>query len=153
VRLGEEVVAAILRAVGPDVPIMFRCSQHKQQDCKARLVETPQQLATFLAPLTGAGVYLYDVSARRFYEPAFAADRLTPEGWTQRLSGKPTVAAGSAGMTQQGSPEQIAAFIGRGEFDLIGVGRAVLHDPAWADRVRRGETLSAFDPAALKIRA
>ena len=33
-------------------------------------------------------------------------------------------------------------------FDLVAVGRAVLADPAWADKVRRGRTeeMASYDP-------
>ena len=150
VRFGEDIVTSIRAAVGPDFPIMFRYSQHKQQDYKARLANDPEELEIFLGPLVDAGVDLFDVSARRFYEPAFAGSDTTLAGWTKKISGRPTVAVGSAGLTPEGGPERIADFVERGEFDLIGVGRAVLHDPQWAMRVRRGEPLSDFDRASLK---
>ena len=39
----------------------------------------------------------------------------------------------------------------RGEFDLVGVGRALLADPDWARKVRAGDaaSLTAFTPRAL----
>jgi 2,4-dienoyl-CoA reductase-like NADH-dependent reductase (Old Yellow Enzyme family) len=36
-----------------------------------------------------------------------------------------------------------------GEFDLVSIGRALLHDPHWIRKARRGEPLAAFDPEAL----
>jgi 2,4-dienoyl-CoA reductase-like NADH-dependent reductase (Old Yellow Enzyme family) len=38
----------------------------------------------------------------------------------------------------------------RGEFDLIAVGRALLSDPDWVEKVRHARTdeLRDFDPAA-----
>ena len=36
-----------------------------------------------------------------------------------------------------------------GEFDLILVGRGMLGDPAWSERVRTGQPQAPFDRAAL----
>ncbi|MDA8604571.1 12-oxophytodienoate reductase, partial [Alphaproteobacteria bacterium] len=40
----------------------------------------------------------------------------------------------------------------RGEFDMVGVGRALLQDPFWAQKIFDGnfEDLSDYDAAALK---
>ncbi|NCW18463.1 MAG: 12-oxophytodienoate reductase, partial [Betaproteobacteria bacterium] len=79
--------------------------------------------------------------------------------------GKPVITVGSVGLTG----EFIAAFRGeasqpasldalierfeRGDFDLVAVGRALISDPAWASKVRRGQwdDLAAFDPASLAL--
>jgi 2,4-dienoyl-CoA reductase-like NADH-dependent reductase (Old Yellow Enzyme family) len=151
VRFGEEIVKATRAAVGPEFPIMFRYSQHKQQDYKARLASSPEELEMFLGPLAAAGVDLFDASARRFYERAFATSPLTLAGWTKKLTGVPSVAVGSAGLTAEGTPEHMAAFLDREEFDFIAIGRAVLHDPNWARKVQVGETPDAFDPSSLEI--
>ena len=39
----------------------------------------------------------------------------------------------------------------RDEFDLIAVGRALINDPEWVDKIRSGNRseLRGFDPAAL----
>ena len=59
-RFAVELVRAVRAAVGADFPIIFRFSQWKQQDYSARLVETPEGLREFLAPL---------VEGRRRYLP------------------------------------------------------------------------------------
>jgi len=43
----------------------------------------------------------------------------------------------------------------RGEFDLIEVGRALLSDPHWVEKVRdgRGDEIRDFDPAAMAVLA
>jgi 2,4-dienoyl-CoA reductase-like NADH-dependent reductase (Old Yellow Enzyme family) len=38
----------------------------------------------------------------------------------------------------------------RGEFDLVAVGRALLNDPEWTRKLRRGEPQIPFDQARLK---
>jgi len=43
---------------------------------------------------------------------------------------------------------KVAERLARGEFDLVGVGRAIMHDPMWTRRIRDGEELLAFDDAS-----
>jgi 2,4-dienoyl-CoA reductase-like NADH-dependent reductase (Old Yellow Enzyme family) len=161
-RFGAEVVKAMRRAVGPDFPISFRWSQFKQQDYRARLADTPQELERFFAPLVDAGVSIFHASARRYWEAAFRdVSDLTLAGWTKKLTGKPVIAVGSVGLggvasTAKRSPtemssttisfadaelagvDEVEALMDKGEFDLIAVGRAVLADPEWAHKVRDG---------------
>ena len=54
-RFAIELVQAVRAAVRPDFPIIFRFSQWKQQDYTARLVQSPEALGEFLAPLADAG--------------------------------------------------------------------------------------------------
>lgn len=43
-----------------------------------------------------------------------------------------------------------ADAIARGEFDLLGVGRALLADPEWVLKLQSGEEFNAFNPASLQ---
>jgi len=54
----------------------------------------------------------------------------------------------------QAQPQGIEELLRRleaGEFDLVGVGRALLADPQWLNKVREGrlEDVKAFDRSAL----
>lgn len=40
---------------------------------------------------------------------------------------------------------KVADRLDRGEFDLVGIGRAIMHDPLWVRRVRSGEPLLPFN--------
>ena len=42
------------------MPILFRFSQWKQQDFKAKLARTPQELEQVLGPIADAGVDVFD---------------------------------------------------------------------------------------------
>jgi 2,4-dienoyl-CoA reductase-like NADH-dependent reductase (Old Yellow Enzyme family) len=161
-RFGVEVVKAIRAAVGPDFPLSFRWSQFKQQDYRAKLAQTPQELETLLGPLSDAGVTLFHASTRRFWEPGFKdLSERSLAGWTRDITGKPVVAVGSVGLagvasTAKTAPgqinsdtvsfadagldgvERVEALMEAGEFDIIAVGRALLADPDWADKVRDG---------------
>jgi 2,4-dienoyl-CoA reductase-like NADH-dependent reductase (Old Yellow Enzyme family) len=164
-RFAVEAVSAVRRAVGPDFSIVLRYSQWKLQDYSAKLAETPAELEQFLSPLTAAGVDIFHCSTRRFWLPEFDGDDLNLAGWTKRLTGKPTMTVGSVGLEQ----DFIAAFGGassekrglddllarfeRGEFDLVAIGRVLLQDPAWVEKVREGrhDELSPFDANSLKV--
>ncbi|WP_312783543.1 12-oxophytodienoate reductase [Brevundimonas sp.] len=160
---GAEIVAAVRAEIG-NAPIMFRFSQHKQQDYAARLGQTPEDLGALLKPLAQSGVDLFDASGRHFDRPAFDGSPLSLAGWARRLTGKPTVAIGGIGLgntlgdTLSGRGETaphdnlntVRAAIARGEFDLAGVGRAILNDPQWPQRVKTGQPALPFDRANLR---
>jgi 2,4-dienoyl-CoA reductase-like NADH-dependent reductase (Old Yellow Enzyme family) len=152
-RFMLELVTECRRACGPDGVLSLRLSQWKQFDFDARIARTPEELAQIVQPLAAAGVDLFHVSTRRYWEPAFAGSALTLAGWVRKLSGQPVIAVGSvtlgtdfksAGGRQQAvaAPEQIADLERRlesGEFDLVAIGRAMLANPDWARRVAAGE--------------
>jgi 2,4-dienoyl-CoA reductase-like NADH-dependent reductase (Old Yellow Enzyme family) len=151
-RFAIELVQAVRAAVGPGFPIIFRFSQWKQQDYSARLVQSPEELAVFLQPLADAGVDIFHCSTRRFWEPEFQGSPLNLAGWARKLVGKPTITVGSVGLdgeflqfmvdtdkvAQPASLDNLLERLGREEFDLVAVGRALLVDPDWAAKVRDG---------------
>lgn len=145
-QLAVEVVEAMRARVGRDFPISFRYSQWKQQDYKARLADTPTELAEVLEPLVDAGVSILHCSTRRFWEPGFPDEGdLTLAGWTRKLTGLPVIAVGGAGLDRAGLNEAQATSLEvlekplmRGDFDILAVGRALLADPNWPCRVREG---------------
>nr|WP_302057230.1 NADH:flavin oxidoreductase [Paenibacillus sp. Lou8.1] len=154
-RFASEVIAACRVAVGPEFPIVLRISQWKYDAYTAKLVETPEQLEHFLTPLVDAGVDIFHASIRRFWEPAFEGSDLNLSGWIKKLTGKPTITVGSVGLdadfldffdngeNANGKTTQIEGLIERlerGEFDLIAVGRALLADPDWVNKIRDGRT-------------
>ena len=156
-RLGAEVVAAVRDAVGPDYPIVFRYSQWKGSDFDARLADTSAELEMVLAPLVDAGISAFHVSTRRYWLPAFDGDDRTLAGWTKSLTGLPVIALGSVGVTSpfmesdSSAPSlslaRLMRLFERGEFDLVGLGRAVLSDPEWTHKLRGGrlDAIRAYD--------
>ena len=162
-RFAVEVVKAVRAELGEDKPLIFRFSQWKQQDFRGRLAETPQQLGEILGPIADAGVDLFDASVRYFNTPAFPEHgELSLAGWAKKLTGKLTGAVGGIGFTKgmydtmaagsEGSnnlPLVLARFEA-GEFDMVSIGRALLHDPHWIRKARAGEPLPPFDPASLE---
>jgi 2,4-dienoyl-CoA reductase-like NADH-dependent reductase (Old Yellow Enzyme family) len=154
-----EVVAAVRAAVGPDYPISIRLSQWKMTDYTAKLVDTPEQLKQFLDLLVQAGVDIFHISTRRFWDPEFAGSELGLAGWVKKLTGKTTIAVGSVGMdndpaeggeAEHQGMDELLKRLDNQEFDLVAVGRALLGDPAWAKKIREGrvEEILAFTPEA-----
>ena len=161
-RFATEVIRAIRAATRPDVPIMFRFSQWKQQDFDARIALTPAELERWLGLLVDAGVDVLDASTRVFDTPAFPGSDLSLAGWTRKLTSKPTLAVGSIGLnkdlferpaddggTASNNLDRVMARMNRGEFDLIGLGRTLIADPAWAKRALNGEPFIPYTAGAL----
>jgi 2,4-dienoyl-CoA reductase-like NADH-dependent reductase (Old Yellow Enzyme family) len=155
-RFAAEVVRAVRGATTPDFPIVFRFSQWKLQDYAARIAETPGELEALLAPLVDAGVDVFDASTRNFAAPAFEGSDLGLAGWAKTLTGKPTIAVGGVGLDKDlqssfaqptimiDNLAQVAERMERGEFDLVGVGRALLMDAQWVSRTRAGDPVNPF---------
>jgi 2,4-dienoyl-CoA reductase-like NADH-dependent reductase (Old Yellow Enzyme family) len=153
----RQLVAAIRAAIGEELPIMLRFSQWKQQDYMAKIAGGPDELEQLLLPISAAGVDIFDASTRRFHEPEFAGSSLNLAGWTQRITGKPTMTVGSIGLNKdlyQGFQEgdvglvDLAPVIDRfnqGEFSLVGVGRAMLCNPDFAQRIRQNQKLRPYE--------
>lgn len=147
-RFAVEIVKRIRAATRPDFPIILRYSQWKQQDYTARLAETPQLLEEFLTPLCNAGVDIFHCSTRRYWENEFEGETLNLAGWTKKITGKPTITVGSVGLTddffsafagkgsETRSLDDLVERMDKGEFDLVAVGRALLQDPNWANKIR-----------------
>lgn len=150
-RFPAEVVAAVRAAVGPDYPIIFRFSQWKSNHYDAGIAATPAELEALLTPLVDAGVDVLHPSTRRHYVPAFpdTDPRLSLSGWTKKLTGAPVIAVGSVGLATEFNPakrfgdpippapvDRLVAQFADGEFDIVAIGRALLADPAWVNRLR-----------------
>ena len=156
-----EIVRRIRLAIGEAVPILFRFSQWKQQDFRASLAATPDELAQVLCPLAEAGVDVFDASVRYFNRQAFADSPLSLAGWAKKLTGKLSMAVGGVGINQGvydtakaasavDNVELLLARFEAGEFDLVAVGRAMLGDPEWARKVHRREVARSFEAGDLR---
>jgi 2,4-dienoyl-CoA reductase-like NADH-dependent reductase (Old Yellow Enzyme family) len=166
-RIVIEIVQGIRKACGADFTIILRWSQWKQQDYAAKLCLTPEELEKFLLPLSEAGVDIFHCSTRRFWEPEFEGSDLNLAGWTRKITGKPCITVGSVGLNsdflpesgetnfKSGEPASIDNLIHRmnnDEFDLVAVGRALITNPDWANKVKNAEMdkLKPYETEALK---
>ncbi len=178
-RFAVEIIQECRRRVGPNFPMQLRFSQWKGQEYTARLVATPQELGRFLEPLAAAGIDAFHCSTRRFWEPEFEGSDMNLAGWTKKLTGKPTITVGSVsldvdfmvslgrmpapkaessganGAGRDAHFDRLLEMLSRGDFDLVAVGRAMLADSSWAEKVRssRFAELNPFTPDVLKTLA
>jgi 2,4-dienoyl-CoA reductase-like NADH-dependent reductase (Old Yellow Enzyme family) len=164
-KFAVDVVKAMRAAVGEDFTIIIRLSQWKQQDYKSRLALNPNEMEDWLLPLKEAGVDIFHCSQRRFWEPEFEGSDLNFAGWAKKLTGQPTITVGSVGL----NGDFMAAFAGEGsektdlkelvrrldreDFDLVAVGRALLSDYQWAEKIKDGrvEELTDFAGSSLGV--
>ncbi|MFM0670706.1 NADH:flavin oxidoreductase [Paraburkholderia sediminicola] len=161
-RFAAEVVREIRAEIGEAMPISFRFSQWKQQDFKARLATSPAELEQTLAPLAEAGVDIFEASTRYFNRAEFDGSEMNLAGWVKKVTGKLSMTVGGIGINKgfydsMAGTETVAQpdltplldrFL-RNEFDLIGVGRSLLHDAHWARRARLGEPFLGFSTDSL----
>ena len=165
-RIAVELVREVRRQVGEEFVISLRLSQWKQQDYDIKLAHTPQEMQDWLQPLADAGVDIFHCSQRRFWEPEFESEGsdLNFAGWVKKLTGKTTITVGSVGL----SGEFLAGFAGeaseprsldellrrldRQEFDLVAVGRSLVVEPNWVEKIQQGRSdeLKSYSREALR---
>ena len=140
----------------------------KMSDYSARIANTAEELAQILLPIAAAGASMFHASTRRFWEPAFSGSDENLAACARRLTGKPVIAVGSVGLAQQhetrrlrtrdnmGSEiaglERLLECLERDDFDVVAVGRGMIADPQWAEKVRNGRTenLNPLSPDMLE---
>ena len=153
--LHARILRAIREACGEDFVISVRFSQWKEKDYAARIAQAPEELQEFLQLLEDAGADMFHASARRFWLPEWPDSERSIAGWTKHLSGKPTIAVGSAGLdrdvmqsfSEEGEaagtmPETVRRMregIAGAQFDLLAVGRSLIGDPDWVRKLEAGE--------------
>jgi 2,4-dienoyl-CoA reductase-like NADH-dependent reductase (Old Yellow Enzyme family) len=114
--------------------------------------------------LVEAGADAFHLSQPKFWQPAFPEidGELNLAGWAKKLTGVTAITVGAVGLSgdvyesfggknAQSTPlDGLLARLARGEFDLVAVGRALLQDPAWLEKVRqsRVDEIADFTPAA-----
>ncbi len=81
-------------------------------------------------------------------------------GWAKKVTGKPSMTVGTIGFRpgdvggmvvkdqDRSVIPAVAERLARGEYDLIGIGRALLQDPEWIVKLRDGVTFEPFDEAS-----
>jgi 2,4-dienoyl-CoA reductase-like NADH-dependent reductase (Old Yellow Enzyme family) len=166
-EFAAEAIRRCRLAVG-DLPIIIRISQWKSVDYAAKVAANPRELERWIKVLVDAGADAIHCSQRRILEPEFPAidgpSGLNLAGWVKRLSGLPTISVGSVGLTSEftgafrgegsraGKLDETIARLERGEFDLVAVGRALLQDPDWVQKVRAGrlDELRDYDAKSLQ---
>lgn len=162
-RFAVEVIKEVRKRVGEDFAVIIRLSQFKQTAYDFKIAKNETELEQWLTPLVDAGVDILHCSQRRFWEPEFEGSDLNFAGWAKKITGKTTISVGSVGLegdffgafagqsSEPRSLDELVRRMDRGDFDLIAVGRPLLSDPAWVEKIKHGKTdeLKGFSKEAL----
>lgn len=162
-RFAVEIIKEIRKQAGDDFTLMMRISQWKFSDFHSKLAKSPQEVEEWLTPLADAGIDIFHCSTRRFWEPEFEGSDLNLAGWAKKITGKATITVGAVGLDkdittlyagENSAPSSMDELIRRmenNEFDLVAVGRSILTDPCWVQKVKEGRIneLQGFSQAAL----
>lgn len=162
-RFAVEVIKEIRKQVGDDFALSMRISQWRFSDYESKLAKTPQELEAWLTPLADAGIDIFHCSTRRFWKPEFEGAELNLAGWVKKLTAKATITVGSVGLdkdvttlysgenAEPASLEELVRRMDNNEFDLVAVGRTILADAHWVQKIRenRIDELQGFNKKIL----
>ena len=162
-RFPVELVRAVRAAIGDAMPISFRFSQWTHHNLDAQLFPTRAILEDILGALSDAGVDIFEASARAFTDTVFEGDDRNLAALTREITGKPTVMLGGTGVYREkydsalvppkviDNIDEVMERYRRGEFDMLAIGRSLLNDANFVQKIVRGEPFAPFDPLCLKI--
>ncbi len=155
VRFPKRVLRSVRAATGPDFAISCRISQWAEWDYDARIARTPEELRELITTLEAAGADMFHMSTRYFHNPEWPESG--PQGlagWVKTMTSLPVVTVGSVGLnvdlmqtlysdkdeeqTLESSLKELVARFSRGEFDLVAVGRSIIGDAEFVNKVREG---------------
>lgn len=162
-RFAVEVIKEIRKRVGEDFALIIRLSQFKPAAYDFKLAKNENEMEQWLAPMVDAGIDIFHCSQRRFWEPEFEGSDLNFAGWAKKITGKATISVGSVGLdgdffgafagqsSQPSSLDELVRRMDRGDFDLVAVGRPLLSDPQWVEKIKNNRTdeLKGFTKEAL----
>lgn len=155
-RYPASIVEAIRAATGEEFIISFRFSQWKEVDYDATIIHSPEELQDFVEIVRAAGADILHASTRRFYKPEWPSSKLGLAGWVKKCADKDAIviANGSVGLTvdvmntffgqdeiqssAEHSARELANRMRNREFDLISVGRSVIGDQDWVNKIKTG---------------
>ncbi|MDP6040584.1 MAG: 12-oxophytodienoate reductase, partial [Candidatus Latescibacteria bacterium] len=140
-----EIVKESRRLVGAEYPLCIRFSQWRVAGYDDKQFDSPKEMESVLLPLKDAGIDIFHASTRRFWLPEFDGSDLNLAGWARKITGCPTITVGNVGLVTEelfgDGPESFDELKRRydnGEFDMVAVGRPLLSDAEWANKVRDG---------------
>ncbi len=135
-RFSVEVVKAVREAVGPDYPILFKLSiEHKFEG--GRTVEDGIEI---IKALQTAGVDAFDLDAGSYdahqwlTPPAYLGDACNADlaGMVKKATGAIVLNTGNY------TPETAIDALEKGKIDYVMLGRGLLADPEWANKLLEG---------------
>ena len=137
-RLAKLVIEEVRRQVGPFFPIFVRISADEFMEGGNTLDDCLDYLQYFQEE-----VDVFDVSAGLNGSIQYQIDaNYLPDGWRSYMAkavkeryGKPCMTMGNIR-----NPQVAEDILARGDADLIGMGRGLIADPEWVNKVQFGNT-------------
>jgi 2,4-dienoyl-CoA reductase-like NADH-dependent reductase (Old Yellow Enzyme family)/pyruvate/2-oxoglutarate dehydrogenase complex dihydrolipoamide dehydrogenase (E3) component len=138
-RFALEIIEACRSKVGPDFPIIFRFSADERVP-GGRTIEESVAIAPWLVR---SGVDCLSVSTGVYanVETYTAAPMSVPKGFLmhdteeiKRAVNVPVIAVG-----RLNDPLIAEQFVAQGKADIVAIGRQMLADPEWANKVKSGD--------------
>ena len=135
-RFAKLVIEEVRKQVGPFFPIFVRISADEFVEGGNTLEDTLEYLQYFEKE-----VDVFDVSAGLNQSIQFQIDaNYLPDGWRSYMAkavkekyGKPCITMGNIR-----DPKVAEEILARGDADLIGMGRGLIADPDWCNKVEMG---------------
>lgn len=144
VQLILEVVRAVRASVGSTLLLGVRIAQAKVNDFEHKWAGGQSDAEAVFSSLADAGADYIHTTEFEAWQPAFGSGP-SLAALAKQLSHLPVIANGSLH-----DPARASALLAAGDVDLVSIGRGALGDPSFADRVRRNQPVSSFDPNMLK---
>lgn len=139
-RFALEVIEEVRQAVGSDYLVGIRISQGKASDGEHRWALGETDARTIFGDLGDSSLNFIHVTDKDGTQPGFGEGSMSMAAAAKTFSGLPVIANG-----QLQDPEKAARLINGEEADFISLGTSALQNPDAPDKIRRGESLEAFD--------
>lgn len=135
-RFCRMIIDEVRKQVGPAFPIILRLSADEFMEGGNTLDDTLKYLEYL-----NEGVDIFDVSCGLNGSIQFQIDaNYLPDGWRSYMAkavkekfGKPCIAMGN-----MRDPAVVEDILARGDADLIGMGRGLIAEPEWVNKVQYG---------------
>lgn len=154
VRLLVEVSKAVREAVGQDYTVGIRISQGKVNDYSHKWQGKERDAEIIFGQLGQAGLDFIHVTEYEAWQPAFpegegttATDPAFGDGGAslarlaKKYSNLPVIANGHLE-----NPGTATEIIGKGEADVVTLGKGALANHDWVNKVKAGEPIADFQP-------
>lgn len=136
-KFARMVIDSVRAEVGPQFPIMLRISADELLEGGNTLEDTLE-----LLEYLNDEVDIFDVSAGLNDSLQYQIDKMSlKDGWRSYMSkavrdkfNKPTITTGNIR-----DPEIAEKILASGDADLIGIGRGLIADPNWVEKVKNGD--------------
>jgi len=134
------VLEEVRKAVGPNFPIIVRLSADEMVAGGNNLEQGIEEMKYFCGEAD-----IFDVSCGLNSSIRYQIDsNFRPDGWRSYMAravkaafGKPVIAMGN-----MRDPKVVEEILERGDADLIGMGRGLIAEPEWVNKVRWGQESS-----------